>query len=61
VHTVREFLDAGLVDTLHVAVAPLELGSGEQLWKAPDELDDRYEHEVVPSQSGVTHHLFWRS
>lgn len=21
---------------------------------------DRYHHEVVPSPSGVTHHLFWR-
>ncbi len=32
VHTVREFLDADLVDTLHVAVAPIELGRGERLW-----------------------------
>jgi dihydrofolate reductase len=58
--SVRQFLDAGLVDTLHVAVAPLELGSGVRLWTAPEELDDRYEHDVVPSPSGVTHHLFWR-
>ncbi|MCZ9343866.1 dihydrofolate reductase family protein, partial [Streptomyces sp. TRM76130] len=28
VTTVREFLAAGLVDTLHVAVSPVELGSG---------------------------------
>jgi dihydrofolate reductase len=61
VATVREFLDAGLVDAAHVAVAPLELGSGERLWTSPDELEDRFEHEVVPSPSGVTHHLFWRS
>jgi dihydrofolate reductase len=58
--SVRQFLDAGLVDTLHVAVAPIELGSGVRLWTAPEELDDRFEHEVVPSLSGVTHHLFWR-
>ncbi|NGN64152.1 deaminase [Streptomyces sp. A7024] len=56
----RAFLDAGLVDTLHVAVAPVKLGSGERLWESPEELDDRFHHDVVPSPSGVTHHLFWR-
>jgi dihydrofolate reductase len=60
VGTVREFVDAGLVDTIHVAVVPIEIGRGEPLWHAPDELDDRYHHESVPSPSGVTHHLFWR-
>lgn len=60
VATVREFLDAGLVDAMHVAVAPVTLGRGERLWASPDELRDRYHLEVVPSASGVTHHLFWR-
>lgn len=60
VATVREFLDAGLVDTLHISVAPVELGRGERLWQAPEDLDDRYHHDVVPSSSGVTHHLYWR-
>ncbi|GAA3721272.1 dihydrofolate reductase family protein [Gordonia hankookensis] len=60
--TVREFLDAGLVDTLHVAVSnEVELGSGVRLWESPDELLDRYHCDVVPSPGGaVTHHLFWR-
>ena len=58
--TVRQFLDTGLVDTLHAAVAPLELGGGSRLWTSPDELDDRYEHDVVPRPDGVAHHLFWR-
>ncbi|RZU30449.1 dihydrofolate reductase family protein [Blastococcus saxobsidens] len=58
--TIREFLDADLVDTLHVAVVPLELGSGARLWESPDELLDRFHCDVVPSPSGVTHHLFWR-
>ncbi len=57
---VREFLDADLVDMLHVAVAPVELGSGSRLWESPDELRDRFHVDVVPSASGVTHHLFWR-
>jgi len=58
--TIREFLDADLVDTLHVAVAPVTLGSGVRLWESPDELLDRFHVDVVPSPSGVTHHLFWR-
>ncbi|MGY2001723.1 dihydrofolate reductase family protein [Blastococcus sp. SYSU DS1024] len=57
---VRQFLDADLVDTLHVAVAPVELGAGSRLWESPDELLDRFHLDVVPSPSGVTHHLFWR-
>ena len=60
VATVREFLDADLVDTMHVAVAPVELGRGERLWDSPDELLDRFHLESVPSPSGVTHLLFWR-
>ncbi|MCX2946994.1 dihydrofolate reductase family protein [Lentzea sp. NEAU-D7] len=58
--TIRSFLDADLVDTLHVAVVPVELGHGVPLWKSPDELLDRFHLDVVPSPSGVTHHLFWR-
>ncbi|MFD7880335.1 dihydrofolate reductase family protein [Streptomyces sp. NPDC059766] len=60
VTTVRQFLDADLVDTLHIAVAPVELGSGLRLWDSPDDLDDRFHHEAVPSASGVEHHLYWR-
>lgn len=60
VSTVRQFLDADLVDTMHVAVAPVEYGTGLRLWDSPDELRDRFHLEVVPSPSGVVHHLFWR-
>jgi dihydrofolate reductase len=35
--TIREYLDAGLVDELHVAIVPLLLGGGERLF---DGLDD---------------------
>lgn len=60
VATVREFLDADLIDTMHVAVAPVELGRGERLWASPDELLDRFHLERIPSPSGVVHHFFWR-
>ncbi len=60
VTVVRDFLAAGLVDALHIAVAPIELGRGERLWDSPDDLLDRYHRDVVPSSSGVTHLLYWR-
>lgn len=60
VATVKEFLDADLIDTMHVAVAPIELGRGERLWTSPDELTDRFHLERIPSASGMVHHLFWR-
>lgn len=60
VATVREFLDADLVDTMHVSVAPVVFGEGERLWESPDELLDRFHMESIPSPSGVTHLLFWR-
>jgi dihydrofolate reductase len=60
VTTIREFLDADLVDTMHIAVAPLDLGRGERLWVSPDELRDRFHLESIPSPSGVTHQLLWR-
>ena len=58
--TIRSFLDADLVDTLHVAVHPTRLGSGSRLWQSPTELDDRFHRDEVPSASGVVHHLLWR-
>ena len=61
VTTIREFLDADLVDTMHVAVAPdVTIGAGVRLWESPDELRDRFHLDVVPSPSGVIHHVFWR-
>lgn len=60
VATVLAFVDAGLVDSLHIAVSPIEAGHGERLWESPEDWEDRYEHESVLSPSGVTHHLFWR-
>ncbi|MFE7798639.1 dihydrofolate reductase family protein [Nocardia sp. NPDC057440] len=61
VATIREFLDADLIDTMHIAVAPVEIGRGERLWASPDELVDRFQLEQIQSPSGVVHHLFWRS
>ena len=57
---VREFLKAGLVDRLHVAIVPILLGSGIRLWDDLRGLEDGYivTSEVAPS--GVTHLTFAR-
>ncbi|GHD04796.1 dihydrofolate reductase family protein [Zhihengliuella salsuginis] len=60
VATVLEFLEADLVDTMHVAMAPVEIQRGERFWHSPEDLTDRFHLEVVPSPSGIVHHLFWR-
>ena len=60
VTTVLEFLEAGLIDDLHIAVAPVEFGEGLRLWSSPAALEDRFHHESVLSTSGVEHHVFWR-
>jgi dihydrofolate reductase len=36
VTTVREYLRAGLIDELHLAIRPVLLGSGENLWQGID-------------------------
>lgn len=60
VATVREFLDADLIDEVHIAVSPITAGKGERLWESYDYLLDRFQLESIPSPSGVTHLLFWR-
>ncbi|CAN5695797.1 dihydrofolate reductase family protein [soil metagenome] len=60
VATVRAFLDADLIDEMHIAVAPFTAGKGERLWESYDYLLDRFKLESIPSPSGVTHLLFWR-
>ncbi len=57
---VREFLDADLVDHLHVVVVPILLGRGVRLWDRQEGLEERFEHEATASPSGVVHHVFTR-
>ena len=47
VATVREFLDADLVDAMHIAVAPVDLEQGERLWASPDDLLDRLQADGI--------------
>ena len=58
--TVREFLDADLVDELHVVVVPILLGRGQRLWDGQEGLEERFVVRTVPGDSDVTHLLLTR-
>lgn len=57
---VREFLKAGLVDQLHVAIAPILLGRGIRLWDGLRELQAGYEVTAETAPSGTVHLTFRR-
>jgi len=57
---VREFLQADLVDHLHVVVVPILLGRGVRLWDDLEGLEDRFTVEATASPSGVVHYVFTR-
>ena len=57
---VREFLAAGLVDHLHLAVVPILLGRGVRLWEGLEGIEKDYRVEATSSPSGVTHVTFTR-
>jgi dihydrofolate reductase len=51
VSTVRQFLQAGLIDEMHVAVGPVFMGAGENLWQGLDMRALGYEiAEVIPGE-----------
>ena len=58
--TVRAFLDADLVDEMHVVVVPILLGRGTSLWEGQEGLEERFTIEATTSPSGVTHLAFTR-
>lgn len=58
--TIRTFLGADLVDELHVVVVPIVLGRGQRLWDGQEGLEGRFDVEVLPGGSGVTHLVFTR-
>jgi dihydrofolate reductase len=56
----RAFLAAGLVDRLHVAMAPIVLGRGVRLWENLRELERDYTVTSEVAESGVIHVTFAR-
>lgn len=57
---VRSFLAAGLVDRLHVAVAPILLGRGENLWQDLRRFEQGYTVTSETAPSGTVHITFAR-
>jgi dihydrofolate reductase len=57
---VRDFLKAGLVDRLHVAIAPILLGRGIRLWDGLRGLDSEYDVTAETAESGTIHLTFRR-
>lgn len=56
VATIQQYLRAGLVDTMHIAISPILLGSGEQLFAGIDACKLGYrctEHVATPSATHV--------
>jgi dihydrofolate reductase len=58
--TIRDFVAAGLVDHMHIAVVPILLGRGVRLWDGLQGLEKDYAIEAISSPSGVTHVTFDR-
>ena len=54
--TVQQYLEAGLIDEMHIAVVPILLGSGERLFdNGALRLHDRYECVEQQRSDAVTH------
>jgi dihydrofolate reductase len=56
----RDFLAAGLVDRLHVAIAPVLLGRGIRLWDDLRGLESGYDVVAETAESGTVHLTFTR-
>ena len=60
VSTARDYLRAGLVDHLHVMIAPLLLGRGGRLWDDLRGLELTHKVTTEVAESGTVHVTFAR-
>ncbi|HSN02012.1 MAG TPA: dihydrofolate reductase family protein [Acidimicrobiales bacterium] len=58
--TVREFLKAGLIDKLHVAITPVLLGRGVNLWSELRGFEEGFVTTSEVAESGTIHVTFTR-
>jgi dihydrofolate reductase len=56
--TVRQFLQANLIDFMHLVVVPITLGRGVSLWEGLEGVEDSFTVESVSSPSGLIHQLW---
>src|SRR5690606_5768512 len=59
--TIRQYLEAGLIDELHIAISPMLLGSGEPLFGDVIALAAGYRCEKCEHSEKATHLLLRRS
>lgn len=60
IRTAREFLRAGLVDDLHVGIAPIVLGRGNRVWEDLRGLELSHTVTTEVAESGTIHVTFTR-
>jgi len=60
VRTARDFLRAGLVDDLHVAIAPIVLARGNRVWDDLRGLEHTHDVTTEVAESGTIHVTFTR-
>jgi dihydrofolate reductase len=53
--TIRQYLGEGLIDELHIAIAPVLLGSGERLFEGVDARAKGYECVKLVATEKATH------
>lgn len=58
--SVRQFLEADLVDFVHVAIVAVVLGAGVRIWDHLAGLQERFTVESISTSSGLTHQLWNR-
>ncbi|MFP5305220.1 MAG: dihydrofolate reductase family protein [Gammaproteobacteria bacterium] len=59
--TIRQYLRAGLIDELHIAIAPVLLGAGERLFEDADRWAGDYERVEFLASPAVAHVRFRRA
>jgi dihydrofolate reductase len=59
--TVRQFVQAGLVDFMHLVIVPITLGRGVSLWEGTSGVEADFTIESIGSPSGLIHQLWNRS
>jgi dihydrofolate reductase len=56
--TVRQYLEASLIDELHFVQVPILFGSGERIFEGLDRLSDSYEVvDYIPSKTVAHVHI----
>ena len=60
-NTIQQYLQADLVDELHIAIAPIVLGSGERLFEGVDVRATGFECVEFTASERATHVVLRRS